>query len=93
MTITIYFRYTDRAQKTISDTGGNPEFLSSPGDPFPNTGDIVDFELSTGPRAFVVVGRSFVYRKDARALHVYLDLPPEQKSDEFNPDLWEKLND
>lgn len=93
MTITIYFRYTDRAQKTISDTGSNPEFLSSPGDPFPNTGDIVDFELSTGPRAFVVVGRSFVYRQDARALHVYLDLPPEDKSDEFNPALWVKLGE
>ncbi|HDR8930295.1 MULTISPECIES: hypothetical protein [Burkholderia cepacia complex] len=93
MAINIYFRYTDRAQKTINEPGGNPEFLTSPTDPFPNTGDVVDFELSTGPRAFVVVGRQFVYRKDASALHVYLDLPPEEKDGDFNPELWTKLGE
>lgn len=93
MAITIFFRFTENAQKTIEPTGGNTEFLSSPGDPVPNVGDVVDFELSGGPRAFVVAGRVFVYRGNASALHVYLDLPPDDAPEEFNPELWAKLGE
>lgn len=92
MAITLNFKLTEAAQKA-TPSGPSQSFPIEVGDPLPDTGDIIDVELADGPRAFVVVGRVFIYRQAACALNVYLDLPPDEQQRGTSPEIWAKLGE
>lgn len=91
MTTKITFEFTDEALAVIGEQHDAAHTYE--GDhPVPQPGDFVELETDS-LQTFVVIGRKFSFLKDGTAVHLFLDLPASDESDDDDQGEWDKLDD
>lgn len=74
MSLTFVFNYTERALSVIGSRSSE-HFSYALGMPFPQLGDHIENQTTSGPRRFVVIDRTFTFHPESLNVLLLLDLP------------------